>query len=619
MIERVFKKVCGTDVAAIGLLLLIYAVAFFPYVFVSGGFYDIALQLGMSYASGTLLFDGCSVSPVFAGIPVSTAVANLIYPPGIYIFIKAVQILGGQTIRDLNLGLFVVQASVPVLAYYIFRRFTGISAAFVMACFVGLVGTRIYTVPDFMCQVLMLVSVIFFAKFSETGHIRYLAAAGAACGLNIIFKHNIGLAWMMAGLAFIFLKSIGLSGSDDQKEGRFIIVRIICVLFILYGVGLSLFLFKAPDNFIYFTLPFIFFWAYVMHRLWQSGLNSDVRGFLGKTIWFILPCVVLPALLFIRFGSVIGYFRYFDFLFSSPVSNSSVWDKGVFSRGLMYYGSGGKLDLLNPVKLQMFILWFLPVFMNSYVVYRLFLQRNTNQKNIMQKLPYVALAITGIFCFFPLESMFNLTTKLSVVLIGFAAISGISSNIRFYRAAMVVLCLFSAVTCARSGKVYYRLLFGRGAFVNVMPDKLNIWLPEAFAAELQRSTGMIRDAIGNSKYYILGSSSGDMAMFYRLTGYGFKNLYIDLRDGFLPDVAAEHLKKSLKDYDYLILDKQDFDCFAGSQDRAECNRDLYGILEYVRDNYLILRVYEGQVYSEYKSPVDFYIMKRREKSKENPT
>lgn len=604
ILETVLAPGRRCDAGALLLLLILYGAKFIPQVFVSDGVPTLTLPLSMSYAASTLLFDGWLAKPALRDVVGTAALGNLAYPPGIYLLARAAQRLLGESVLHLNLLLFALQALTPVLSYLILRRFTGPLWALLLAWLIAANGVFIYTIPDYYNQVLILASLWLLLQAFGAGQRRLLILAGLLCALNTVFKQNIGLAWTAAAGAFLFFGN--LRPAPDRRAPVDWAAFSIALVFPAYGAIVTSLL-RSWDSVLYFTLPYVLLWGWVSLRLARRELALDAAGFLRDAALFAVPFSAVLGLGFVLFTWDIGFAHYYDLLFVSP-REDAILSLGVATRGLLYYGTGGRIDVLNPRKAVLLALWFSPFAANLWMALRLFFKRTADPSDPAE-LPLTALSVTGVYTLFPLESYFILSTKLCIPAI---ALTAIFSQRQFgrtaSRCAAALLAASIALSAAKQVRNAARLYAERESRLTWVPGKAGIYMPKAVAKELRLSSDLIR-SITLGKFYIIGSSSYDMSMYYRLLDCDRANYYTDLREGYLNSRAEDDLVRTLRSYPFVIVDKRDLDLWRGNPSLA--NATLRKALGYVDGHFTAAAAYLRPEGPEYAGLNDFYVMRRR--------
>lgn len=592
------------DALALALLLTLYGAKFLPQVFVSDGVPVLTLPLSMSYAASTLLFDGWLAKPALRDVVGTAALGHLAYPPGIFLLARASQRLLGDSVLHLNLLLFALQALTPILSYLILRRFTGPLWALLLAWFIAAKGVFIYTIPDYYNQVLILASLWLLLEAFGAGRRRLLVLAGLLCAVNVAFKHNIGLAWTAAAGAFLFFGN--LRPAPDRRGPPDWAAISIASVFPLYGAVVTSML-GTWDSVLYFTLPFALLWGWVAFGLARRELALDAAGFLRDAALFAVPFSVVLGLGFVLFAWNIGFAHYYHLLFVSP-REDAILSHGVAARGLLYYGTGGRVDVLNPRKAVLLALWFAPFAANLWLALRLFFRRPAGSSDPAE-LPLTALSVTGAYTLFPLESYFILSTKLCIPAI---ALTAIVSRRRLWpgaaRGAAALLAAGVALPAAKQVRNDARLWAGREDRLTRAPGTAGVYLPKAVAKELQLSSDLIRSA-APGRFYIIGSSSGDMSMYYRLVDCGCANYYTDLREGYLNSRAEDDLIRTLESFPFVVVDKRDLDLWRADPSRA--NATLRKTLAYVDGRFDAVAAYRRPEGAAFAGLNDFYVMRRR--------
>ncbi|MDE2236833.1 MAG: hypothetical protein KGK30_02995, partial [Elusimicrobia bacterium] len=498
---------------------------------------------------------------------------------------------------------------VPVFCYLILRRVTGRLWATLLAWLIAAHSVFIYTIPDFCNQVLVLASLWAVLEAGAPRRRWLLVPAGLLCAANAAFKQNIGLAWVAAVGAVLLLRRV--KAGKDPAAGAAVFPRWaalgVLAVFAAYG-ALVTSLFAGWDNVIYFSLPFALFWGWLFLRLGDRTLILDGSGFFGDAALFAIPFVLALGAGFTLFAWNVGFEKYFDLLFRSPLGDKGLIARGVSTRGLLYYGLNGRPALLDPHRLEMFLLWYFPAAANLLLAGRLLLSRPEDALRDRAALLLAAASITGAYMLFPLESFFNLETKLCLPLLALAA--AFSARLRRPQAAPLAAVLLAAVLALpllKNLRGDERLWAESGRRLAWVAGNAGIYMPRPLAAELERSLEPLRANV-KGRFYVLGSNSADLSMYYRLLDARFPAYYTDLRQGYLNQRAERALIEALRGCPSLIVEKDDLD--AWRKDPSRANRTLREALAYVDAHYDVVAAYVRSSDSGYAGLYDFYVMHR---------
>lgn len=209
------------------------------------------------------------------------------YTPGI-LWVNALLMRAfGVTVMATRIGLFVFKLATLVTLYHIGKRLTNKWLALVpVALTLAWLGHRqIFSVyPDQYLMLFALGALLCMLKYDGTGGARWLVFCGLAIGTVFLFKYNVGVLLLGAGLLVVSMREMIMTRriSDVAKAGA------------IYLVGFAVMLGGLVVYLVYHRA----FGAMVGHFLHHAAEYSESRavGLPSPTFLFWSAVILLPPL-----------------------------------------------------------------------------------------------------------------------------------------------------------------------------------------------------------------------------------------------------------------------------------------------------------------------------------
>lgn len=473
-------------------LISLYAWIKITDVLVVSGIVPLVFPLNAQYFS-KLLFSGFGLNPDMAHTVIAPANAIFIYPPGIYLIGSA---LG--TVRNFFIFLFVIQALVPLLIFRMCKTFSSNMAAIVVALFSIYYLTNAQSwLPDTIIQPFMMIIVcLIFPHAGMKINIKRLIIIGILTGFIIILKHNIGVFWAITCGTIIYWSSFEqkTKANADDYLARFLLLG-----YFLFGL---LFFSKLNhiSDIIFYLLPYFLFW--MLAYLWikrNQTIYFDKRYFFKATALYAISALMIPMLMFIWIGGVIGYGRYWYALFGMGFDYIHVWEYSIF-----YHVKNGSL-----ARVMMMIGPFLVNLVVVILLLRHSWERKTPGKIDEQRLFSIAsLVIMAIFTMFPLEDYHNALPKMFIfLLVLFYFLKQFSSKAFIVAVCFIAIIVIPALRHGLSNPFgIARMDISYGS--DEMRAKINIGIKKSLADELSKQLSVINRSTQGNPYYVIDQSGG---------------------------------------------------------------------------------------------------------------
>lgn len=547
----------------------------------------VIYPLNALYIKDLLFSDWWFIRPDLANATATLSNISLEYPPGFFLVTQA---LG--SVRNIYLFSFALQAMVPLFIYRLVSSVSSRLTAFLLAILSIHYFTRSnWYSPDFLIQPLMLLAVlVMFAEWKQ-GRLdtRTILVSGLLTSLIILLKHNIGIFFAILCGTLIYFDSFERQSSSLSRRNAS------WAYFLLSGFPLFGMVFISKllylDETIYYLLPFSIFWVLFIALLRQRSWSFNLVHFLKLSLAFGAAALLLPAIVFVWFGSVIGYSEYWHSLFGMGLDFLPIMDHGIL--GVIRTQHIG-LDSLHSAysTVATALLFVFPFLVNGIVVYFLYDRVLKSGLPTSEKLKYFgagSIAIMAVFMFFPLEGYHILATKLFIfaTILAFFLHRLSLSGPKVLLAALVLMAL---------PVVGYSFIKHRG----IINTEFSYGTPEmrriigmpmraAVAKEIGEQVATIKRAVNNKPYYIVDSSGATLTGLAAIVDNKYPQYYMEMRKGILADESVDAILDSLERVPFAVVNKKDLDRF---RDGKEDDVFLDRILSRLNDNYQIVDAYE---------------------------
>lgn len=582
------------------LVVGLYCLMRLPDVLVVVNYSALVNPLLFSYVT-RLLFDGLTVRPDIALTVIGPSNISLVAPPGLY----ALNAIAGK-VSGIYWTLFVFQLAVCPLFYRLMSKVLPRSGALLLALLATYYFTRTnWWTADFLIQPLMLLGVLLLLSPQFRRGAASLIVLGQIAGLVIVFKHNIGVFFSILCGTWLFL------GAFSPIENSFQPNRLKPVVILLTGFFAFIPVFGMRllfwDEWLFYLLPYAAFWVMFVIFLRQGLLAFDLPRFLKNSVVFSVSALLLPGLVFMAFGSVIGYGRYWHSLFGMGFKFLHLWDQGIIHTIWKFMRGGGLANIYDSFVLAG--LYFLPWVANLFAVWCVGITLFSSQWSVRRKLALfriASLGVMGIFMFFPLESYHILSTKLFL----FVFVAAYFLR-RFYSGGMsrigYVLALMLLPVFALGGyRVVSALKMETEPGSPILQRMIGVPLQKEIATELDRQVEVIKRSVQGRPYYVIDSA---LVVLATLVDNRLPQYYIEMRPGILDGAAVEAIKADLIKREYVIVQT---DQYARRND-VDMDHDLREIINFVDAHYVMTDSYTKPITGSDKiSQIqNFLVMRRR--------
>ena len=585
------------------ILICVYILMKLPDILVAHDLESLVFPLNALYFS-KLLFSDDGLNRQIANTIITPANAIFIYPPGTYILTS---ILG--SVKNICQFLFFIQMIIPLLLFKLFRGLTTNVGAMLLTMFLIMFSiTTNRLSPDYLIYPFMTIAFLILFINEGEGSLRNLIIAGLLSGVIIVLKHNVGVFFGVLYGTSIFFRSFKFS-EKSTKHNAF--------MYLLFAGFLSVgifFLTRLPnvDEIIYYLLPYFFFWILVWtHIIRDDGLIFDRRVFIKKSAIYGFFTLILPVIVFLWFGSVVGYKKYFFSLFGMGFQYLHFWDSGIINliRGYLKFGSIGAA--FGSSMIGIFILF--PFVVNLVVLCFLYRISKTDQFSEEEKIKYfqvASLGILAVFMFFPLEGHHQAPGK---IFIYFAVLLYFLKNLLPQSKKIVFLILLCMLIPVAKHAVTYPLNTVR---LNVsygsqeLQKIVGMPMLKGLAYEFSRRSDVIKRSVKGDPYYVIDASTGGvLTAQMAIIDNKFLQYYIRMDKGILNQEVTDAIIASLKQIPFVIINRYDYNQYLNNTIDSQY---LKSIIDFVHNNYTLIDKYETlkDHLSIMGPPSDFVVMSR---------
>lgn len=560
------------------ILLAVYAAIRLPDVWVIDHFTTLIFPLNFFYFA-KLLFSGIGVNPAIADTVIAPANASLIYPPGIY----ALSSLLGS-VRNAFYFLFAIQALVPLLVfrllYSVAPRLFAFSAAILVAFYCT--SARSWY-PDYIIQPLMAGILVFMLRDSPLRPLQ-LVVCGLAGGLIVVFKHNIGIFFAVLCGTLIFFRSCSFSAAraESRLPAYFLLSG-----FFAFGV---VFLARLPhwDETVFYLVPYFAFWGRIAYLFHKGGLHLDSTEFARLGFLYGVSTLVLPVFVFVQFGEVIGFKRYWHSLFGMGFEHIALWDKGIWQIARAYSNFSGFWASYNSAVLLAALVG--PFFINLAAVGTLFGAGAEDDQRRLQRIAAVSVGVMAVFMLFPLEDHKIAVAKSFVFIYVLAALlrNATSRSWSVLGVAALVMLLPVAATTWRGLKT----MTGVPAVAGTSPLQKVIGLPvhTDIARELEAQVTVLRRATRGEAYFVLTSPTYNLLTLPILVDNGRPQYYVRFDSEAISRDVIRETVAALGKVSYVVVAGGDYRDFLAGNSVDAAFREL---MSYVAREFVVADEFAG--------------------------
>jgi hypothetical protein len=570
-------------------LTLWYVLINFPDQILVRNFGAIAFPLE-SMVITKLLFAGHAVRPELAATLAEPSNAALIYPPGLYVLVA---LLG--TVQRMFLFLFVVQAVVPALLYRLFKT---VSTP-VLALLVAILGSYYFIktswwTPDFIIQPLSILVLMLLGVggiFKENSR-RNLVMAGLVTGLILVLKHNIGIFFAITCGTWVFLSNFVLAGEPGSQNASPRLSRWATWLGLAGFAAFGLIFARRTihwDERIFYLLPYALFWLGFYWAAARACPAFRIGQFLHDALFFGSTALLLPLFVFIKFGEVFGYGRYWFSLTGMGFKYLGLWDLGILSV------IGKSVSFAGPATIYQSLitalLYLTPLLAGLCVVITLLRTvRTASGRPTFDLLRYGAIAIMATFMLFPLESLHILETKLFLFLLPVFLILG-RQNLRIQTVAACVLAIAALPVMAYGLAKPVGVLRTPSTMGNKdMAKTIALPLAQSEAANLAGQLAVLRRTVAGKSYYVVDSSGGTLVGLAAMIESPAPQYYVEMRDGIMDQAVTDRVLAEIAQRPYVVVNSDDY----GRHARGEItDLQLQQVMAYVDGHFTVTDEYHS--------------------------
>lgn len=572
-VRNLKRKLLESDVASYLLLFVFYVAINGPGILGVTQFHKLVWPLSALYFSETLL-SGLHVNLDLAHTVISPAHQSLIYPPGNYALSAA---LG--SVRNMFCFLFVVQVAVPFLAFNVLRRFAPRVFAFCVSILLTYYCTSVdIWYPDFIIQPLMMGVIFALIAFRDRPLLRSLIL-GAGTGIIIVLKHNIGVFLLILCGTYIFLDSLKKCDGAERKNGNALLYTIL-VGGAVFGY---LFVLKLPDWFdrLVFLGPYFMFWAYVLTLVVKNYAELDGRKFINDGMVLATSSLVLPLAVFVHFGSVIGFQRYWYSLFGMGFDYIAVWNYGVLRLIRDYVRFDGVGQLVGSCVSILFFLG--PFALNGLAIASIYMRRSLNEsfEGVQDRLKIMSVGVMGVFLLFPLEDRKIAQTKFVVFMFVFAIMaSKVSARSWRYLTALSLLAVIPVTVWAYHKAVKMKADLQGTVMSSDEVGVILLPLEREIDREIGSQVSVLRTATRGEGYFIFTSPKYNLAWLPALAGNAVSQHYFRFDDEIMNEKISNAVIGGLGHVNYVVVATDEYESYSsGDRNGSEFGRVMAHIVE----------------------------------------
>lgn len=601
------------------ILLVLLSVSFLWHnTFYGDNVASFSHSLGFSYVATNLLFDGpLHINPELLNVPVTPSVAAWLYPPGLCTLINITYSIFGFQLTNVNIVLMILQILTVILAFFTFKAVMNRFLAFILSLFILAYSTQIATLADYLLQpFLILVFAIFlyyYHKSSAKPKPFTLITLGILVALISFIKQNTGITLFIVLSSYMLFSSLKFdTNNKDTSKISKILVPIVVIIYVIFGL-VFLFMQRTIITSLYYLIPLgLFLLSFIYYRLFKNkNIYLNAKEFLRNFAFFVVPFLIVISAWFIWFGTTVGFSRYIHSLYGMYREYPGIFDVGIVSllqRHFHFYG----FDTLTSIGSTIYSLFytclifipFIAAFISAILI-SFHLIKN-NLEKIRKYIGLSILGIMGIFILYPLESGHNIVTRIFIFLL---ILFFIWSKTTLFTKRNIII-VFTLLTIFLVPIFYTHinasLAVNKEDYTQIS-DTVNIKVPRELAAEINRATNLIDTTTENNKYYVIDSYA-KLHIYYPLTNVHQMNYFMEMRPGILNKEITSEIVKTISDYQYLVVNKEQYDMFLNG---ISYNPDLDELFYYIEGNYEIKEVFIKNLKNDDSQLINFYIMGKK--------
>lgn len=562
-----------------GLLLIAYVAIRVPDIWAVDAFAELIFPLNFLYFA-KLLFSGAVVNPAIADTVIAPANASLIYPPGIYILSAA---LG--SVRNTFYFLFVIQAFVPLLIFRLIRPLAPKLFSFTVAVLLTYYCTSARTwYPDFIIQPLMAgVLVLIFARDRQLGFLQ-LTMCGLGSGLIVLLKHNVGIFFVVLCGTLIFFRSCSFSA---ERSGRRGFVYFLLMGFFSFGL---IFLFKLPhwDEVVFYLFPYFGFWLYISNLIYRQKLHLDSTEFIKRGVSYGVIALALPLLVFIQFGGVIGFKRYWYSLFGMGFEHIAFWDNGIWGMVRPYLNLGGLWAVYSSAIVLVALVG--PFFVNLASVSQLYKNNMEDHRKRLERIQATSLGVMSVFMLFPLEDHKIALSKFFVFIVVFVMLLRSASARTWRYLGLVTLVMLVPVSYISWRNLQYMTRVPTLIGNPVLQEVIGLPLDKNVVQELDAQMAVLQRSAKGAPYFVLTSPAYNLLTLPILVDNIRPQYYVRFDSAAVSNDVVKSTITVISEIPYVVVATGDYqDYLAGKTE----NTSFHELMIYVAREFAVVDEYSG--------------------------
>lgn len=589
------------------LIVVFQSLARLPEVLAVANYSALVVPLETHYLTH-LLFDGWAVRTDLAATLISPANAALIYPPGLFLFCM----LTGQ-VAGLYWIMFGFQLAVGPLLYWLTIKVLPRVGALLLALLVAYACTRSnWWAPDFLIQPLMVGAVLFLvaSRGGRRGGVFPLLFLGQIAGLIIVFKHNVGVFFSILCGVWLFLNAFR-PNAEGMAQGR----GKVAAWFFLAGFLIFVPVFGSRlihiDETVYFLGPYLMFWGLFIRFISKFSLVFETQRFMRGACIFSGSALLLPGMVFLTFGSVIGYGRYWQSLFGMGLQYLSIWDHGIVGIISTHF-RGSELNRALT-GLAYALLFLAPFAINCFAVLRVATTMpllSAAPRRTLADFRIAGLGIMASFMLFPLEGYHILATKLFIFFfVGIHFLRRILGK-SLIAPLFVVLASLVLLAIAHSALRLVAVFRLETATGSVAVERI-VGLPmqREIATALSRQVEVLQRSMHGAAYSVIDSSGGTLIGLATLVGNRLPQYYVEMRPGILSRAVVDAIKVDILRRPFVIVNLDDY----SRRRTPDADPYMREMLDFVDLNFVQVDIYCGvvPVPAPAAQILDFVVMQQR--------
>ena len=435
-----------------------------------------------------------------------------------------------------------------------------------------------------------------------------LAAAGLLTGVIMVFKHNIGVFFAILCGTLLFLAAFRAEAPGTRLTGRrtgFLLLSGYFVFAVVFGSRLI-----HWDELVYFLLAYVLLWLLFAAFLRTAPVSFHAGQFARQALVYGACALALPAAVFIAFGQVVGYERYWHALFGMGLKYLPIWDYGIVAIIRNHVSLAGPVVAVQSLTVA--FLFIVPLAVNLLAVGCVYAGPKLLALPPATRLVHfraAALGIMATFMLFPLEGFHILSTKLFVYawvglfFVGHLLPRAVPAVTALMVAALLPVLLHIAVL----PRTAMRMETASGT-----PDlKRVIGMPmqKDIAQELGNQVETLRRTTRGASYYVIDSSGGILITLAAFVDPVLPQYYIEMRKGILDAESTQAIKAAIAQRSFVVVNADDL----ARRDAPDADPYVREIIAFVAHEFVPVDEYRPPLPkpASFSHLLGFVIMKNR--------